>query len=262
MVILPKAAGHAMIRIYPDVETLSQEAARLFAEQARLAVEERGRFGAVLAGGGTPRRTYEMLARPPFRDGVPWEQVHLFWSDERCVPSDDSRSNERMVREALLDHVAMLRDHVHPMRCDTGDPREAAQRYEAEMRTFFERGPPRFDLVLLGLGEDGHTASLLPGQPALEEQVRWAAEAYDEKGGICRITLTPPVINRALLICFLVAGARKAEVLFEAVSVPASANLMPAHRIRPADGSLLWLADRAAAARLERSLSDPGTWLA
>ena len=151
-----------MIEVYPDLESLSRAAAALLVKQANLAVAARGRFSVALSGGATPRRTYELLAAPPLVDQAPWDRVHVFWGDERCVPLNDSRSNARLAKEAWLDRVPIPADQIHPLNC-AHDPAAAARQYEAQLREFFAGQPPILDLVLLGLGEDGHTASLFPG---------------------------------------------------------------------------------------------------
>jgi 6-phosphogluconolactonase len=240
-----------VIRIYPDIEALSRAAAELFAIEARRAESERGRFAVLLAGGETPRRCYELLAEAPVRDRVPWDAVHVFWGDERCVPANDRRSNAAMARRALLDHVPVPEAQIHPISC-AGAPREGAAKYEGLLRAFFGGGPPRFDLVFLGLGENGHTASLFPGTAVLEEQERWVAEVHVAEEGLHRVTLTAPAINQAALVAFLAAGEEKAAVLREALEGNTDPRLLPARLIRPVNGELLWLVDRAAARLLGR----------
>ena len=235
-----------MIEIYSDLETLSAAAAQLFAEQAERAVAARGRFSVALAGGSTPRRTYELLARPPLGERMPWAKVHVFWGDERCVPADDPRSNYRMARQALLDHVPIPPEQIHPMP-GSQEPRAAAERYEILLRSFFGEQPPRFDVVLLGLGENGHTASLFPGTPVLEERQRWVAEVYVAEQDLFRISLTAPFLNQAGVVAFLVAGAGKAAVLREILEGPHDPTRLPAQLIRPKHGELRWLVDQAAA---------------
>lgn len=241
-----------MIQVLPDPEALSQAAANLFAELARKNVTAQGRFVVSLAGGQTPKRVYEILAQPPHRANVPWDRVHVFWGDERYVPPDDPRSNARMAKEALLDHVPVPPAQVHPVPFAT-TPCEAAERYEAALRQFFAGAEPRFDLVLLGLGENGHTASLFPHTPVLTEQKRWVAEVYVQEIDLWRVTLTAPVLNEGQVIAFLVTGANKADVLREVLKGPRDVERLPAQLIRPRHGELRWLVDRPAAARLEES---------
>lgn len=163
-----------MIQLFEDKDALSHAAAALFARQAQDAIEDHGRFSVLLAGGETPRHTYELLALEPFRRQIPWPQVHLFWGDERCVPADDPNSNALMAQRAFIDSLQLSPEQLHPIRCDHL-PDRAAENYQAELRRFFGEQPPCFDLVFLGLGEDGHTASLLPGSETLQEEIRWTA---------------------------------------------------------------------------------------
>lgn len=239
-----------MIRVCSDLEALSHATAELIAAEARQAVKARGRFVVALAGGNTPQRTYELLARQPLREQVPWLKTHVFWGDERCVPADDPRYNARMACQALLDHVPVPSAHVHPMICN-GSPREAAAEYEALLRGFFAASRPRFDLVLLGLGENGHTASLFPGTSALGEQQRWVAAVYVAEEGLHRLSLTAPAINQAALVVFLVSGSAKAPILRKVLEETQDPGGIPARMIKPLDGGLLWLVDRDAASLLQ-----------
>lgn len=238
-----------MIKVYADLEALSQAAAALVVKQAELAVAARGRFSLALSGGNTPRRTYELLAQPPLAAQAPWDRMHVFWGDERCVPLDDPRSNARLARQAWLDQVPIPEPQIHPLNCARA-PAAAARQYEAELQEFFAGQPPRLDLVLLGLGEDGHTASLFPGTPVLQEKARWAAAVYVAEQDLYRVTLTAPLINQAALVAFLVAGDRKAGVLRQVLQGPRDVARLPAQLIQPQTGDLLWLADRKAAAQL------------
>jgi 6-phosphogluconolactonase len=240
-----------MIWVYDDLEALSHAAGGFFVQQARQAAQAKGWFSVVLSGGHTPQRTYELLAGQPYRERVAWGQLHVFWGDERCVPGNDPRSNARMAREALLDHVPIPASQIHPMDCNQ-EPRRAAARYEDLLRDFFVDEPPRFDLVFLGLGENGHTASLFPGTPVLDEQEKWVSDVAAAGQDLDRITLTAPVINRAAVVVFLVAGASKASVLREVLQGPADPRRLPAQLIQPEDGNLHWFIDREASALLSR----------
>ena len=236
-----------MIQVYPDPESLSRAAAALLVTQANLAVAARGRFSVALSGGTTPRRTYELLAAPPWVDQGPWGRVHVFWGDERCVPLTDPRSNARLAKEAWLDRVPIPADQIHPLNC-ARDPADAARQYEAQLREFFAGQPPRLDLVLLGLGDDGHTASLFPGAPVLKEGERWAAAVCLAEPDLHRVTLTAPLINQAAMVAFLVAGKSKAGVLREVLHGPYDPERLPAQLIQPQPGKLFWLTDQEAAA--------------
>lgn len=241
-----------MIRVFADAEALGRGAAELFVRLARDAVVAGGRFSVALSGGGTPRRTYELLALPPFRDEVDWTRVHIFWGDERCVPWDDPRSNARMAYQSWLKHVPLPRSQVHPIDC-TQAPAGAARRYETLLREFFGGGPPSLDLVFLGLGADGHTASLLPDDPVLAEAERWVAPVYVAAQDLYRLTLTAPLINRARAVVFLVAGAAKAAVVREVIEGrPRDPHRLPAQLIQPEPGELYWLLDKEVAQELSR----------
>jgi 6-phosphogluconolactonase len=234
-----------MIQVYSDLEEMSRAAAALFVDCARRAVRARGRFSVALSGGSTPQHCYELLAAPPLSEQVPWESVHVFWGDERCVPPTDSRSNLRMARQSLLNHVPVPGGAIHPMEC-AADPQGAADAYEQTLREHFGTAPPRFDLVLLGLGADGHTASLFPGGEALGETERWVVPAQLAGQDFRRLTLTLPLLNQTHLALFLVAGAEKASILARILEPPAASPALPAERIAPAGGEVLWLVDQAA----------------
>ncbi len=234
------------VEIFADYDALSRAAASLFAERAAAAVAAHGRFSVALSGGRAPQRAYELLAGPPWRDRVPWAAVHVFWGDERCVPADDPRSNAGAARRALLDRVPAPKHQIHAIDC-AGDPAAGAVQYETLLRDFFAGGPPRFDLVLLGLGEDGHTASLFPGAAALREQAHWTAAVAAPTPGPDRVTLTAPALNEAAAIVFLVSGEAKAEVLRRVLADGDDVAQAPALLIRPRNGELRWLVDRAAA---------------
>lgn len=250
------------ITVFADPEATAAGVASLFAEEAKRAVSERGTFSVVLSGGGTPRRAYELLAQPPFRDRIPWERVHVFWGDERCVQPDDPRSNERMVREALLDKVPIPHDQIHSLRCAESRP-AAVARYESLLRNLF--APPAAggpDLILLGLGDNGHTASLFPHTPVLAERDHWVADVFTDAAAgagttaagedLWRVTLTAPFINTAATVVFVATGLAKASVVREVVEGPYDPDRLPAQLIRPTQGRLRWYLDGDAAAHLTR----------
>ena len=231
------------LRVYNDARELSEAAARMFVEEARRRIDESGRFAVALAGGSTPKVTYEILAREyGGPEDLDWSKVHAFFGDERSVPPDHEDSNYRMAREALLSHVPV--GSVHRMRGEM-EAREAAALYEKELEEFFG-GPPVLDLVLLGLGEDGHTASLFPDTPALDARDRWAVENPVEKLNTTRLTLTVPAVDAARKVAFLVAGEGKAEALEEILEGDANPHKYPAKLVRP-EAELAWMVDRAAA---------------
>jgi 6-phosphogluconolactonase len=239
------------IEIAADGNHLCRVAAQEFARLAQSAIGEAGRFAVALSGGNTPRGVYSLLAEE-YQD-LPWNKVHVFFGDERNVPPDHLESNYRMAHEALLSRVALPAQNIHRFRTELG-PESAASDYEQQLRSFFHLAPgqwPRFDLLLLGLGDDGHTASLFPGTSALAECSRLAVANWVEKFHAFRFTLTFPVLNHAAEVLFLVSGAGKAETLKQVLG-PGSQPLFPAQpfpaqRIQPENGRLLWLLDQDAA---------------
>ncbi|MFN4259971.1 MAG: 6-phosphogluconolactonase [Gemmataceae bacterium] len=237
------------IQRYPDLEGISRAAAELFVEQAQLAATSRGRFSVALSGGHTPKRLFAVLASPPFRAQAPWDKIHVFWGDERYVSPDDPRSNYRMARETLLQHVPIPAEQIHPMMM-ADQPAQAAEQYEQVLRAYFDKEAPTLDLVYLGLGDNGHTASLFPGTPVLTEQRRWVVDVYVAEQDMYRLTLTAPMINQARLVAFLVAGADKAQVLNEVIHGSFDPQRLPAQLIQPQPGELRWLIDEAAAGQL------------
>lgn len=239
------------LQVFQDKPQLAEAAARDFSERASEAIESSGRFAVALAGGSTPEATYKLLASE-YADEVDWGNVHVFFGDERSVPPDDEDSNYRMAREALLDHVSV--GSVHRMKGELL-PDEAAMQYEEELREFFGSlgNEPEFDLIQLGIGDDGHTASLFPNTPALEVTDRWAAQNPVPKLETVRITLTLPVINAAKAISFLVAGEGKAEALKEVLEGDADPYDYPSKLVQPA-GELNWMVDQSAASQIAESL--------
>lgn len=234
--------GDAKIEVAANPDALARLAAERILGFARTA---EGPFALSLSGGSTPRRLYQILADPPYRDAFPWAKAHWFWGDERFVPWDDEESNYRMVHEALLARVPIPPANIHGV-ATAGSPAEAARAYERELKAFYgaERLDPRrplFDVMLLGLGEDGHTASLFPGSPTLDERVRWVAEVEGFRPET-RITLTYPALESSRHTIFLVAGAGKAAILKR---VLAGDQSLPAARLKP-EGELSWLVDAAA----------------
>lgn len=244
----PEARARA--QIFNDPEAVARGAAERFVGLARAAIDARGCFSVTLAGGSTPKRTYGLLASESYREQVDWSKVHIFFGDERCVPPDDTESNYRMANEALISRVSIPRRNVHRINGE-GDAVANASLYEDELRAFFNRASwPRFDLVMLGMGDDGHTASLFPGTKALAEGQAWVVANWVEKFSAFRITLTAPAINHAANIIFLVTGASKAERLLEVLRGAREPEKLPSQLIQLLDGSFVWLVDKAAAARL------------
>ncbi len=245
-------AQRARLLRVADLDAVARAAADVVVESAARAIAARGRFALALAGGSTPRTLYRLLADPhqPWRARIRWDAVDVFFGDERHVPSDHPDSNYRMAREALLAHVDAA--SVHRIEGELADASLAAARYESDLARSFgldpaRDPPPRIDLVLLGIGPDGHTASLFPGSAALEERRRWVVAPFLEHLGAHRITLTLPVLDAARQVVFLVAGPEKASALARVLSSASPAAALPAARVRPVNGSVLWIVDRAAA---------------
>jgi 6-phosphogluconolactonase len=243
-----------VVRRFADAEAVSRAAAEEVVCRARDAIAARGRFTIALAGGSTPKRLYELLAEPPLREQIDWTNVEIFWGDERSVPPDHKDSNFRMAKLAMLDKVPVPAARVHRIEAERADRDAAAAEYQAEIARVFGVSatgePPAFDLVLLGMGPDAHTASLFPGTIALTETTRWVVTNYVDKFTTYRVTMTAPILNRARCVMFLVAGPDKAAPLAEVLDGPPEPVRLPAQLIRPTAGELLWFIDTAAAARL------------
>ena len=240
------------VEVLADPEAVCRRAAERFARCATTAVGARGRFVVALSGGHTPRTLHGLLANPdePWRRTVPWDKIHVCFGDERHVPPDHPDSNYRMARESLLDHVPVPSTHVHRIPAEL-PAAEAADAYERTLRALMPDG--RFDLVLLGMGPEGHTASLFPGSPALSETMRWVRGVDVPQLQTERITTTPLLLNAAHAVLFLVTGAEKADALRAVLHDPYDPAQWPAQVVRPTDGSLRWLVDRAAARALPSS---------
>lgn len=240
------------IRVFDSPEGVAFAAAESFV--GRASATPRGRqFRVALSGGSTPKRLFSLLANAPYRDEIAWDRVHLFWGDERTVPPNHTDSNFGAADAGLISQVPIPAENVHRIRAELSDPREAALQYETELRRAFGLADgeiPRFDLALLGMGADGHTASLFPGSETLEEEVRLAVAVWVEELKTHRITLTCPVLNNSACILFLVTGAEKAVTLREVLESEDDPPAYPAQLIQPVDGELLWYVDRAAAAEL------------
>ena len=247
----------ADVRIVADAPEVARVAAGEFLDRLDQAGREGRPFRVALAGGRTPRGMYEELAAAGAPGGKPvdWPRVHVFFGDERVVPPEHPESNFRLAREALLSRVPLPEANVHRVRAELPDPDEAAERYESEVRAVFGSAPgewPRFDLVLLGLGTDGHVASLFPGSPALSERRRVVLAPWVESLGTRRITLTLPAINHAAGILFLASGGEKAEILRSVLDGGSGETPYPAQLVDPQRGTVLWIADHAAARLLHR----------
>jgi 6-phosphogluconolactonase len=236
------------VTVLPDSEALAAEAADRFVALARTAVMTNGRFSVALAGGGTPQGMYRLLAQSPRKGQIAWSSVHIFWGDERFVPPDDSDNLWRMAQETFLSALPLPAANIHPMPTVGLTPAAAARQYAETIICFFAPAPPRFDLVLLGMGPDGHTASIFPGQAAVASAERLVAVVTNApKPPPTRLTLTYKVINQAANIMFLVSGGDKAAAVAQLLTGERDRNQWPAQGVQPEHGRLLWLLDQAAA---------------
>jgi len=242
------------VEIFRNAAELAQQAAQLILTQSQLGVARNNLFTIALSGGSTPKRLYELLADPTqqFRSQLPWDRIHFFWTDERHVPPDHPDSNYRMVREAMLVRAPVPPTNVHRMLSEKPNASEAANDYESQLRDFFHLPAgelPRIDFALLGLGPEGHTASLFPDSEVLQETQRWVAAPWIAKLNSYRLTMTLPVLNNASTVVFLVSGSEKAEILREVLK--GEPDRFPAQRINPTNGALSWLVDENAASKLQ-----------
>ena len=240
-----------IVLVWKDPETLSNAAAHLFVETCNRCIAEKGKFVAALSGGNTPERLYQLLAGNGFSLNIPWEKVFLFWSDERFVPRKDAESNYRMVKENLLDHIAIPQENIFPVPVD-GDPKKCAKEYEKVIRSFFNSKKVVFDCVLLGIGNDGHTASLFPRTAILNEKKKLVKEVWVEEKQSWRISFTLPLINRASQIIFLVAGKEKATIIAVVLGNKKEKPVLPSQLIQPGKGINYWMLDDEAAALLRK----------
>ena len=242
-----------IVEILSDADELAYVAAQLILVRSREALGKSKVFNLALSGGSTPKRLYELLAaeHKELRPRLPWDQTHFFWTDERPVGPDHKDSNYRMTNDALLRHLELPEGNVHRIQGESSSAEEAAKAYEAELRSHFKLAAdelPRFDLILLGLGEDGHTASIFPGTEAPRETHRLTSSPWVEKLNSYRITMTLPVLNNAATIVFLVSGEAKASMIHEVLE--GEPSRFPAQAVQPTNGELIWLIDRGAASKL------------
>jgi len=246
------------IKILPDVAAIAQQAASIFVNAAQQAVRERGVFRVALSGGSTPKALHALLVSDAFRPQLPWDKMQIFFGDERHVPPDHPDSNFRMASETLISKSPLKPEQVHRIKAELQDSEQAAKDYEQILRTQFALKPgelPRFDLMLLGMGNEGHTLSLFPGTTALRDNGRlvvrtWVGKLYTE-----RITCTAPVANNSAVVIFMIAGADKAPALKAVLEGPYEPEQLPAQLIKPADGKLIFLVDAAAGGMLSQKLA-------
>jgi len=242
--------------ILPGAEEIAHEAADRIVGIAQEVLNQKQYFRLVLSGGSTPKRLFNILTGDSYQNQLPWDKIQFFWGDERCVPPDHPDSNYRMAREAFLNTLKIPEAHIHRLNGEASNPNASALEYEEKIREHFsikESGaPPQFDLILLGMGTDGHTASLFPDTPALEKTDRWIVANYVEKFRTYRLTMTPRIINQAAWVIFLISGSDKAAVLSEVLEGPYEPKRLPSQLIQPEAGNMVWLLDREAANRLKQ----------
>lgn len=235
---------HPEIKVLPDPAALAVEAAERFTQMAEQSIQQHGRFTVALSGGHTPEKMFQLLAQEPYRSRVQWEKVEILFSDERCVSPDASDSNFRMANESLIKKVPVPGDNIYRMRGEI-DPNEAAVEYGQMLKEKF--GDGGLDLILLGMGPDGHTASLFPGTQALSETKHRCVANFVPKFNAWRITLTAPFINRGATVMFLVTGKDKADPVSQVLEGTGAPERLPSQLIRPEPGNLVWLLDAEAA---------------
>ena len=241
------------IATYANSDMLSHQAALLIIRLAAESVVTHGRFTIALSGGSTPRKSYNLLAGEPYRSQIDWALVEVFLGDERCVPADDAESNFRMAHETLLSKVPIAEKQIHRMPADQPDRHAAVQDYVIEMQHVFgTTGIPSFDLIQLGMGPEGHTASLFPHSAALHEQERLIVPVTTPKPPPDRLTFTPPLLNAARHVLFLVTGSDKADAVHEVIEGEYNPDQYPAQIVRPSHGEVTWMLDTAAASKLSR----------
>ena len=236
------------VAIYPDLDTISQHAAQYVVRVANEAIVTRGRFTIALSGGNTPKKLYSLLGSEPYRSQIDWKLVDIFWGDERCVPPDSPDSNYRMAHEVLLSQIQIPAPQVHRMPADAPGRDAASLAYTQEMQSVFSTdGIPSFDLIQLGMGPEGHTASLFPHQPSLHETERLVVPVSVPKPPPDRLTFTPPILNAARNVLFLVTGADKADALQAVLEGEYNPDEYPAQIVRPPNGEVTWMLDTAVA---------------
>jgi 6-phosphogluconolactonase len=239
------------LQIHSSPEELIQTAANLFIKSGQSAIREKGIFSVALSGGSTPQPLYELLKSAPYLDSVDWNLIHFFWGDERTVPPDHPESNFFQANQILLEPLGINPENIHRIQGEL-EPVLAADNYQSEISSFFPSSPPRFDLILLGMGSDGHTASLFPKTKVVAhpEDYQLVAANHVPQLNTWRITFTPQLINRSARVIFLVSGDNKASPLHQVIEGPYKPDTYPSQLINPENGELLWLIDEAAAQRL------------
>ena len=244
-----KTESTYQLEIFQSADAINKAAAEFIIEVAEKSIAARGKFTISLSGGQTPGSLYQLLAEPAYRERMPWKNTFIFWGDERFVPADNIQNNAYMAKTLLLNHIDIPSININPISVDL-DPSKAAEKYETTIKKLFGNDSPRFDLILLGIGENGHTASLFPGTNVLFEKIRLVKEVYLTEQNMYRITMTPHLINQAFNIIFLVEGENKAEILMTILTSPHQPDIFPAQIIDAEDGNLYWFVDINAATLL------------
>ena len=239
------------LHIYKNPDELSHAVAKWIADDIATTLKKQDRYTIALSGGSTPKALHKILAASPYKEQIDWTKLHIFWGDERDVPFEDDRNNAKMAYDTLLNFVPVPATQIHVMRTDIG-PVESAAEYEKILHEYFDRSPDSFDLVLLGMGDDGHTLSLFPGTAAVHEEKAWAIAYFLKAQDMYRITLTKTIVNKAARIAFLTTGAGKAHALKEVQEGTYNPDLYPSQEIKPVRGELHWFVDEAAAAGLKQ----------
>jgi 6-phosphogluconolactonase len=237
------------LHVFKDGEALSNAAAKFIAGHIAATLKTKSRYTIALSGGSTPKRLHQILAGSPYKEQIDWSKLHVFWGDERAVPFEDDRNNAKMAYDTLLNFVPVPASQIHVMRTDL-TPDQSAAEYEKILHQYFDKEPTSFDLVLLGMGDDGHTLSLFPGQPVIHEEKLWATSFWLQAQDMSRITLTKTIVNKSACIVFLTAGAAKAHALKEVLKGVPDPDVYPSQVIQPV-GELHWFVDEAAAASLK-----------
>ncbi|WP_343673783.1 6-phosphogluconolactonase [Chitinophaga sp.] len=238
------------LHIAKNTQELSENLAAWISNYIQEVLQDQDIFTFVLSGGSTPKSLYQLLAKEPYSKMIPWKRIHFFWGDERAVPFEDDRNNARMAFESLLEVVNVPKENIHVMRTDI-KPEESAAAYEEILLEYFKDTDTTFDLVLLGMGDDGHTLSLFPGMPIVNEKKAWVSAFWLQAQDMYRITLTAPVVNQAACVIFMATGIGKALTLKNVIEGTFDAEKFPSQLIRPQDGELHWFVDEAAASALE-----------
>lgn len=234
------------LKIFESADDMNEAVANFILQLAKASVRQRGRFVLSISGGETPKALYSLLSKTPYSTNVPWGKTYVFWGDERCVPEDDENNNAHMAKTILFNNIDIPSSNIFPVSTHM-PPAEAARTYEETIKIFFGHAVPSFDLILLGLGEDGHTASLFPGTDVVHEKSRFVKEVFVETQQLFRVTMTAPLINKAQHIAFLVTGENKSDILNAVINGDYQPEKYPAQLIKPEQGKTYWYADLKAA---------------